>query len=69
MEVNSILTKNSQTFAPFVSNIIFGTGQGKRPQKFAINTLEAGDSGMTMQKKSRQEPNKSCYWSILFCLG
>jgi len=51
MEVNSILTINSQTFAPFVSNIIFGTGQGKRPPKFAINTPDAGDSGRTMLEK------------------
>jgi hypothetical protein len=50
MEVNSILTTSSQTFAPFVSNIIFGTGQGKRPTKSAINTPEAGDSGRKMKE-------------------
>jgi hypothetical protein len=50
MEVNSIVIINSQTFAPFVSNIIFGTGQGKRPPKFAINTPEAGDSGRRVQE-------------------
>jgi hypothetical protein len=50
MEANSIVTINSQTFAPFVSNIIFGTGQGKRPQKFATNTPGAGASGKTTQE-------------------
>jgi len=51
MEVNSIIIINSKTFALFVSNIIFGTGQGKRPPKFAIKTPEAGDSGRTRQEK------------------